>query len=638
LRDWLEQLRATLEASGTPIPRPAPKEGAPSEKVDERAQRVAAAVATLTADVPPDPKDRNEDQQARWLLAQLLDWHRREDKAPWWEFFRLAALTPEELLDEKAAVSGLQFVSRIGGTKRSPIDRYAYPPQETDVREGDTLNLTDQTRFGSVEAFDHVARTIDVKKAGAHAAFHPEAVFAHSVVNTIVLADALMRIADDVIHHGIGAGAQFRAARELLRSRPPRIRGQTFEQPPQEAAVQFATRIAPQLDHTVLAIQGPPGAGKTYTGAQMICELVRQGAKVGITAVSHKVVHNLLTAVTKAAAVASLPLHCIQKVTSKSDPPSAIEEIQDNDDAIARLRDGRAHVLGGTQWLWARPDAHELVDVLFVDEAGQMSLANVLAASQSARSVVLLGDPQQLEQPIQGTHPEGAGVSALEHILRDHKTIPPDRGIFLPETWRLPPRICDFTSEVFYEGRLKPHARTSHQALFGTAPIEGTGLWITRVQHEGNQNSSREEVDAIEQIVNGLLRPGAKWTDADNNTHPLQASDILIVAPYNSQVALLDERLGARGIRVGTVDRFQGQEAPIVIYSMTTSAPEDAPRGMEFLYSLNRLNVATSRARCACILVASPRLLEPECQTPRQMQLANAVCRYAEMAQDLIIR
>jgi superfamily I DNA and/or RNA helicase len=237
-----------------------------------------------------------------------------------------------------------------------------------------------------------------------------------------------------------------------------------------------------------------------------------------------------------------------------------------------------------------------------------MSLANVLAASQAAQSVVLLGDPQQLEQPQQGTHPEGADVSALEHILQGHATILEDRGIFLPETWRLAPSICAFTSEVFYEGKLHARAGLEKQILIGTPPFEGAGLWVAAVPHEGNQNSSSEEVDVIDKIVARLLCSDAQWVDYDGAAHAMTPENILIVAPYNSQVSLLAERLSPRGVSIDTVDKFQGQEAPVVIYSMATSTPEDAPRGMEFLYNLNRLNVATSRARCACILVASPHL------------------------------
>ena len=238
-------------------------------------------------------------------------------------------------------------------------------------------------------------------------------------------------------------------------------------------------------------------------------------------------------------------------------------------------------------------------------------------------------------EPQRGAHPEGAEVAALVHILGGRKTIPNESGLFLDETWRLHPAICRFTSEVFYEGRLHARSGLERQVLTGVAPFDGSGLWVVPVSHEGNQNSSPEEVDAVEGVVETLLRSGASWTDDKGKLHPMAPSDVLVVAPYNAQVALLEGRLSARGIRAGTVDRFQGQEAPVVIYSLTTSSPEDAPRGMEFLYSLNRLNVATSRARCACILVANPRLFEPECHSPQQMRLANALCRYAELARPL---
>jgi uncharacterized protein len=324
-------------------------------------------------------------------------------------------------------------------------------------------------------------------------------------------------------------------------------------------------------------------------------------------------------------------------VSDLSPQPGRIAEYKKNEDIDDIVQGAAARtVVGGTPFLWARPELQERLDVLFIDEAGQMSLANVLAASQCARSVVLLGDPQQLEQPQQGSHPTGADLSALEHILREHPTIPPERGIFLPETWRLPPSICAFTSEVVYEGKLHAKSGLEQRELRNTELIDGAGLWVLPVAHEGNQNCSPEEVDAIEYLIDQLLlAPGGEWIERRGVVEPITSAHILIVAPYNSQVTLLADRLGQRGVRVGTVDKFQGQQAPIVIYSMATSAPEDAPRGMEFLYSLNRLNVATSRAQCACILVASPRLFAPECKTPRQMKLANALCRYVEMAQHL---
>jgi uncharacterized protein len=265
-----------------------------------------------------------------------------------------------------------------------------------------------------------------------------------------------------------------------------------------------------------------------------------------------------------------------------------------------------------------------------------MSLAQALAAGRSAMNLVLLGDPQQLEQPQRGSHPEGAEVAALVHLLEGRKTIAEDAGLFLEETWRLAPRICRFTSELFYEGRLRSRPGLERQALGGGTPFAGSGLFYAPVEHSGNQASSPEEADAVARIAEGLLAPGVTWTDAAGQARRVQRKDILVVAPYNAQVAALTARL-APGVRVGTVDRFQGQQAPVVIYSMASSSAEDAPRGMGFLYNPNRLNVATSRAQCACILVAARRVLEPECASPEQMRWANALCRFRELAAEVSI-
>jgi superfamily I DNA and/or RNA helicase len=275
-------------------------------------------------------------------------------------------------------------------------------------------------------------------------------------------------------------------------------------------------------------------------------------------------------------------------------------------------------------------DAAGAIDVLFVDEAAQMSLANVLAISPAATSLVLLGDPRQLEQPMQGSHPEGTDVSSLDHLLDGRQTIAVDEGLFLDQTWRLHPDICNFTSELYYEGRLHPRPGLENQAILTDGPFGGSGLRYRAVEHTGNQSSSPEEADSIRAIVDQILSSEASWRDRDGSEALITLKDILIIAPYNAQVFEIQERLP--GARVGTVDKFQGQEAPIVIYSVASSSHADAPRGMEFLYSANRLNVATSRAKALCVVVASPNIFKPECRTPGQMLLANGYCRYREMS------
>jgi uncharacterized protein len=634
LRDWLEQVRAERIAAGEPLPRPEPKAGEPSDALDERTQRVRDLMERLAGDVPAEPSGRTPEQHARWLLANLLEWHRREDKAGWWEFFRLAALAPEDLRDEKHALVGLELVATVGGTARAPIHRYRFPVQDHDVRRGQTLHADAETKIGTVEEVDLGACTVDVKKRTAARDLHPPLVFAHEQVPSRPIPEALARLAEWVADRGIDAPGPFRAARDLLLGRAPRLRGGA-DGPlarPDENDLEAATRLALALDGGVLPIQGPPGTGKTYTGARVICRLVEAGKKVGITAVSHKVIRNLVDEVLDAAQELGVEVRCIQKADPEDAPGREGLVVIDDNGALDRaLADRSAHVGAGTVWAWAREDAAESVDYLVVDEAGQLSLANAVAAAQAARNVLLLGDPQQLEQPMQGSHPDGCDASALDHLLRGLDTIPEDRGLFLAETWRLHPTLCGFTSDLFYDARLHSRPGCGGQALRGPTRFAGAGLWLCPVEHQGNQTTSPEEVERVAGLVAELTAPGVTWIDARGGEKPMTLDDVLVVSPYNAQVAALRARLPAEA-RVGTVDRFQGQEAPAVIYAMATSSADEAPRGLEFLLSLNRLNVATSRARCACILVASPRLLEADCHTPRQMRLANALCRYRELA------
>ncbi len=631
LRDWLEEQRAHLIAQGVDVPRPVIPDGGPSETIGERQARIEALVARLTADVPADADERTAEQHARWLLATSLDFHRREDKAVWWEFFRLGDCDAEQLMDERAALSGLTFVEKTGGTAKAPIHRYRFPPQECEFRGGEDLYSLGGQKLGAVSDISMAEGWVGIKKRQDTADVHPAAVFGHTRIDAGVMASALERIARSVADHGMEGDGAYLAARDLLLRTPPRIGGQPIEITA-EAPLAAALRIAPALAGGIFPIQGPPGSGKTFTGARMIASLVASGRKVGVTANSHKVIRNLLCEVAKAAGEMGVDLACVQKPEKGEAECAPVRFVWSNEALLEAVGEERT-VAGGTAWFWARSDAADAVDVLFVDEAAQMSLANVLAVSQAARSVVLLGDPQQLEQPLQGSHPEGTDVSALHHILHGEQTIPPDRGLFLAETWRLHPEICAFTSELFYEGRLRSRPGLERQAIRSAGRFSEAGLRYIAVPTEGNQSSSPEEADRVRDIVGEILGSGATWIDRENVEQPVRSSDILIIAPYNAQVFELQERLP--GMRIGTVDKFQGQEAPIVIASLTTSSAADAPRGMEFLYSPNRLNVATSRAKGLCILVASPSVFEAQCRTPRQMQLANAFCRYLEMATPL---
>ncbi len=641
LREWLETLRSREVERGAAIDRPAREVSVPGAALSEKRARVAALRDRLLAGIDADPQARSPEAQATWLLAHMLEWHQREDRVVWWEKFRLESLGEEELLDEDVGLAGLELVGDVAPpTKRikSKIHRYRFPAQDTTIALEDDVYAMGGRQLGEVYAIDPVARTIDIKKKGDAAALHPRAVYAFSKVPPGDQADALFALGELVREHGIDSlDESSRAGRDLLLRRPPRLSSPAVGalRRDGESTLDAAKRVVLDLDGGVLALQGPPGAGKTFTAAHMIVALVAKGRKVGITGMSHKVIRNLLDAVVEAADEASVRVRCLHKVSELTFEPDELDydPIQETvlPKSVRPALQGTVMVGAGTTWLWSRGDLAGSVDTLFIDEAGQMSLANALAVSRCAKNVVLLGDPQQLEQPLRASHPDGTEASALQHLVGEAHTLSAERGLFLEETYRLHPTICELTSSLFYESRLRSRPGLEHQALEGASPLAGSGLVFIPVEHEGNATTSPEEVECVARLYEHLRASKLQFRASEQKARALGASDVLVVAPYNAHVGALADALPS-GARIGTVDKFQGQEAPVVIYTMATSSAEDAPRGLEFILSLHRLNVAISRARALCILVASPALFRADCQTPRQMQLANAHCRYVELA------
>lgn len=632
LHIWLEDLRTRLVAAGTPITRPEIKTGEASEEVQQQDTRSLAIFQSLIKKIPEDRAQWTAEHHAQWLLAHQIDYFRREDKSAWWEFFRVHELDEDELLDERKALTGLKFIGEQPkvGRDRNPTHRYSFPPQEHSVEEGDEVYEVKGEKIGTVKAISDENQTIDIKKSGSAINIHPRSVHVSDRIGPGALATSLVDLAADVDDNGLSHAGPCHAAKDILMKRLPVLQGGKVGAVLEhgEDVVAGSIRIALALNRSYLAIQGPPGSGKTYTGAKMIIELAKQGLKIGITAISHKVIRNLIDRTVALSKTEGVKLKFAHKVNEKSDPaPADVLELTDSGKALAALDEGA--IVGGTAWLWADAKAQERLDYLFIDEAGQMSLSHALAAARAAKNLILLGDPQQLEQPQKGAHPEGSDVAALAYILEGHAVMPEGKGLFLGITRRLHPKIAAFTSEVYYENKLSALAGLENQRLGNVGRFDGAGLFLVPIEHRGNSNKSIEEIETVADIVASLLG-GGTFTNSKGETRPLHEEDIVIVAPYNAQVSALSERLPS--LRVGTVDKFQGQEAPVVIYSMTSSSHEDAPRGMSFLYSPNRLNVATSRAMAACILVASPRLLEPECHTIDQMRWANGLCRYVEMA------
>ena len=601
LHAWLEECRAELETQERAAqPRPEVNDGAASDE--------ASAAEQAEGDLAERLREAGQP-----LLAGLVGWHRRENRPKWWEFFRVEQLDDEQLVEDGSTIGGLSAPVPSGQVKASLLWRYAFEPQDCKLSVGHSAMDVDDPHaaLGTVVELDPVAGYIMLKRSKNTPPAQPRGFGPEGPINVAVLQASIARVGAQML-----AGQSYLGAALLQRQVPSRLQAN-----PGETPSDLVVRAGRSLSGQVLAVQGPPGSGKTTTGAALIRALLDDGLTVGVTALSHKVINNLLTEVRRPA---------LQKCDEQDDgATNQITIVGTNDAIVGALSARTANLVGGTAWLWARAEMENLVDVLVIDEAGQFSLANAIAVSPAARSMVLLGDPQQLTQPTQAVHPDGAGISALDHLLDGHETMPPDRGVFLDKTYRMHPAITAFVSQTSYDGRLDSIEGLETQRIQAPGQLSGSGLRWLPAAHEGNTSASDEEADLVAALVEDLC--DGTWVDAKGVERPISLQDVLVVAPYNRHVARLLSKL-PHGARVGTVDKFQGQQAPVVIYSTASSSAHDAPRGVGFLFDLHRLNVAVSRAKSLTAIVASPELLDAEVHTPEQLRAVNALCHFVEEA------
>mgnify|MGYP002651271895 FL=1 len=368
-----------------------------------------------------------------------------------------------------------------------------------------------------------------------------------------------------------------------------------------------------------VAVQGPPGTGKTHVGSHAVKALLERGWSVGVTAQSHAVVENFLGKLVSIGVPKKQVLKAEKR--GKDAPERPWATVSDAKPYIGLP----GHVVGGTAWTFAHEDVQEF-DLLVIDEAGQFSLAHTLAAAAMARTVLLLGDPQQLPQVTKGTHPQPIGEAALSWLAADEPVLRADRGFFLDTSWRMHSALTEAVSTLSYAGELGAKEDvTDARRLDGVEP----GLHPWPVSHTGNAVSSPEEAAAVVEIIRSLL--GRTWsTGPDDPGRPLEPSDVIVVAPYNAQVATVREALDAAGLEgttVGTVDKFQGREAAVAILTMAASSPQEVPRGLDFLLNRNRLNVSISRGQWAAYLVHSPALADALPTRPEDLPMIGAFLR-----------
>lgn len=605
LRDWLESLRPT---------------GANLEIVDERSERQEQSIerasleARKQALVVAVQKSSQADARVRDLISELLWFHQRSQKPGWWALFERQAWSEDELEEDAESLGGLVLDRNTPPVpvKRSVDTTYIFTPQDTKLKVGDTPRIAETlSSCGTIVNISAEDGRVVLRRgiSKSSATLPKRFSLIPAPISLQGVPDAVLAFAERFARERTPSD---QALMDILVRQAPRLKGREVGQPirgVQESLKDAVIRAVSDLENSYLFIQGPPGTGKTYTSAQAVVALLQAGKRIGVSSNSHKAINKFLSEVEERAKETSFSFVGVKK--GNKDAP----ETEFNSKNIATVTDSKdvttAHrLVGGTVFHFCREDQRNTYDYLFVDEAGQVSLGNLVAMAGAASNIVLVGDQMQLPQPVQGVHPGETGFSCLEYLLEGKATVPDDRGILLNETRRLHPLLCQFISDALYDGRLKAHPSTARRHLVlaedANAIFRTAGLSFLPIDHQGCTQSSRAEANVIAQLVNELC---AQKLLRDGKEAPLTLADILVVAPYNLQVNLLKEVLPA-GAQVGTVDKFQGQEAAVVIVSMTSSRGADAPRGTEFLFNPNRFNVAISRAQCLALVVCSSELLE----------------------------
>ena len=628
LAEWLRKIRPPSSNSSRQVIQPQISD---QETEDQRSPAPHPSIAVLnTLRLSSDPSAP--------LLADLLEFHRRESKPFWWNLFDRQSTLDSDLVDDPQSLVGLSAEGSPQLVKQSLVQAYRFDPkQECKLEKSKPVVFKhDFSRRFSLESLDFEAGRLELKigKKSLGETGFPSAgtIILKDQVSAKPMEEALLEIAQN-----FSATDRYPAIRALLEKKTglnsmDRIAG--------ESPLDTAQRFVHEMRHGALVIQGPPGTGKTYTASHLITSLIQQGKRVGIMANSHHAIWNLIRGAGKTFEEKGLPLRGIKvgsrEETSYFAPYPELKHLESSSEAIESYSGG---IVAGTAWLFSRPEWENQLDYLMIDEAGQVSLANAIACARSCKNLILLGDHMQLEQPTQGSHPGDSGFSVLQYFLKDqekssadipayHAVIPSDQGIFLEESRRMHPQICRFISESIYEGGLRSHPDCSRWKIEGVQRFEsGSGIHFIGVEHEGNIQSSEEEADLIVKIASELI--GSTVTDSAGTQRTLTWSDFLFVAPYNAQVRLLRQKLDRLGsnLRIGSVDKFQGQEAPVCILSLCSSAGEYGSRGLEFILDKNRINVALSRAQCLAIVVGDPRIAQTPVSSVKEIRLLNLFCK-----------
>ena len=567
-------------------------------------------------------------------LSDIIGYYQREMKPSWREFFSRKDLSDDELIDDRECIGNMKLTS-IFQDKKSYVYKYIFPEQEYKLKEKKRAiiaNNTDPDRAdyaGTIQELDQIKRTVilrkgiskDQKKLPKILSIG-EGLMNHDRFEN--LNNNIYKFCDNILDNKDG----YDAIKSFLNKDIPKIKGlkQGDKIIKSENFEEEIPKIILNLQDSYIFLQGPAGTGKTFQSGNAIVEILKKNKRVAITGNSHKVIHNVLEKVEKLAIEQNFSFKGLYMGNPDDDEKfydgKLITTVKEKEQFINALKENKINLFAGTKFHLAQWYYHNKIDYLFVDEASQISVADLVALGGVAKNIILVGDQQQLGQPTKGNHPNESGKSVLEYLLDGKDTISNEKGIFLTTTFRLHPNINNYTSENFYDGRLVPHTKNQNRKIEykKESIIKSEGIHTILMNHTDRSQTSIEEFEVIKKLMSQLI--GCDYTDYDNSKRKLKIQDILIVSPYNAQVNFLKARLD-KGAQIGTIDKFQGMEAPVSIISMTSSTVEDLPRNKQFFFNRNRLNVGISRAKCCSIILFNPKLLESPPKDLEDFKLIN---------------
>jgi len=579
-------------------------------------------------------ENNNKDKTLVNILSDVVGFYNREQKPQWRQFFDRKDLSDEELIDDRECIGNMKLLSVVQD-KKSLVYKYIFPEQEYKLKKGRGViiaNNSDQERAdyaGTIKELDQINRTLVLRKG-----FSKEQ---KQLPKTLSIGEKVMEqsrfdnlnkniyfFCDNVLKNEEG----FKALKSFLRKDIPNIKGLKAGDKilSSDNFDKEIPDIISRLESSYLFLQGPPGTGKTYQSANAIIELLKQKKRIGITANSHKVIHNLLERIETLANKKKFLFKGLKMGNPDNEDTfydgKLIKTDKNEKHYIDGLKEKNILLYAGTKYHLSQWYYRNKLDYLFIDEAGQISLPDLIALGGIAKNIILVGDQLQLGQPTAGSHPGMSSKSVLDYLLDEKDTVDENRGIFLNKTFRLHPNINNFTSENFYENRLIAHKDNQNRKILypKNCLIQKEGIHTILMKHSDNSQTSKEEFQIIDKLIKQLI--GKKFIDYNLKERDLTINDFLIVSPYNAQVNFLLERL-PEGARCGTIDRFQGQEAPITIISMTSSDVENLPRNKSFFFNRNRLNVAISRAQCSSVILLNPKLLESPPSDYEEFKMIN---------------